>query len=355
MTHRLRTFLSLAAPVAALAIMGQGCLGGGEPAGGPDGGLFRTTDSENWTQLTTLNLGTQLGSIANVGMSALALDPQDPGSLYAGTVQNGLLYSLDGGESWSNPSGLSKGNIVAIAAHPKDKCVVYAARLNQIMKTENCHRDWEEVFFDARTDKRFNAIAVDWFNPDIVYAVTNDGDIVRSANGGAAWNVVHRADGIDLRNIVIDPFDSRVIYVSAYGRGILKSNDGGQNWEEIRDALTSVDSITRRTTMVATDPSNRNRVYHISDYGILRSDDAGANWTALTLPSPPNSVDILAFAVHPKDPKRLVYATERSVVFSGDAGLTWTSKRSPTSRPPDTLLYDLSESPRLYLAPGPTK
>ncbi len=335
--------------------MGQGCLGGGQPAGGPDGGLFRTADMENWTQLTVLNLGKQLGSIANVGVSALALDPQDAGALYAGTVQNGLLYSLDGGESWNNPAGLSKGRVVAIAAHPKDKCVVYAARLNQIMKTENCHRDWEEAFFDARTDKRFTAIAIDWFNPNVVYATTNDGDIVRSSNNGETWNVVHRLDGVELRNIVVDPHDSRVVYVSAFGQGVLKTTDGGQNWTQIRDALSEIDSKTRRSKIVAIDPSTANRLYQVSDYGILRSDDGGGTWTALTLPSPPDSVDILAFAVHPKNPKQLVYATEQSVVMSTDAGQTWTSKRSPTSRPPGALLYDLSEEPRLYFAPGETK
>lgn len=354
MKFRLRSFLKLLTPVLAIAIMGQGCFGGGQSQGGPDGGLYRSTDMESWMQLTTLNLGTQLGSIANVGMSSLALDPQDPGALYAGTVQNGLIYSLDGGESWNNPDGLSKGEVVAIAVHPENKCVVYAARLNQIMKTENCHRDWEEAFFDARTDKRFTSIAIDWFNPSVVYATTNDGDIVRSTNNGETWNVVHRVDGVNLKNISIDPHDSRIVYVSAYGRGILKTTDGGQNWEEIRDPLTEIDSNLRRSNLIVPDPNTEGRLYHISDYGIARSDDAGASWQALTLPSPPNSVDILAFAIHPTDPKRLVYGTESSIVFSADAGLTWTSRRSPTSRAPDTLLYDMSETPRLYLAPGST-
>ena len=223
------------------------------------------------------------------------------------------------------------------------------------LKTDNCHRDWKEVFFDARTDKRFTSIALDWFNPNVIYATTNDGDIVRSNNDGATWNVVYRLDGVKLKNIVVDPHDSRIVYVSAYGQGVLKTTDGGQNWEKIRDPLTEIDSKTRRSSFVATDPSTPNRVYQVSDYGILRSDDAGASWQALTLPSPPDSVKILAFAVHPKNPKELVYATKRSVVFSADGGATWTSKRSPTTRPPTALLYDLSEKSRLYLAPGATK
>lgn len=352
MTKRFRSLIPLFTAAFALVIMGQGCFGGTQEAG-PAGGLFRTSDAQDWAHLTVLNLGDKLGSIANVGTTSIALDPQDPGAIYVGTVENGVIYSLDGGESWNNPKDLSKGKVVAIAVHPKNKCIVYAARLNQIMKTDNCQRDWKQAFFDARTDKRFTSIAVDWFNPSIVYATTNDGDVVKSQNDGKTWTLIHRLEGTELKNIVIDPFDSRIVYVSAYGQGMLKTTDAGENWELIRDPFTEIDSKTRRSKWIAVDPSNQGRIYQVSDYGILRSDDRGATFQALTLPSPPNSVDILAFAVHPKDPKTLVYATERSVVLSTDAGTSWTSERAPTTRPPAALIYDENDPPRLFLAPGP--
>lgn len=340
------------APVLALAVMGQGC-GGGQQAQGPDGGVFRTASGETWTQLKTLVNEGKIGSIASVALASLAVDPQDNNAIYAGTVQDGILYTLDGGTSWMRTLGAGR-SVVSLTVHPKNKCVVYGARANQVIKTETCTRDWKQVYFDPRTDKMITAVAVDWYNPANVYAATSDGDIIKSENDGQAWRVVNRIEGgIKLNNIVIDPRDSRIVYVSTFGQGILKTTDGGTTWTRIRDELKDSQGNAfdgaRRTVMVQLDPNNAGRVYHLSKYGIIRSDDAGATWTALQLPTPPGSVDLIAFAVNPKDPKQLVYVTPSSIVMSADAGITWTTKKLPTSRAPSVLMYDNGNPPSLYL------
>ncbi len=341
-----------AIPLAALVLVGQGCIGGSKPAAGPDGGVFRTVNAgQAWTQLKVLNLGTKIGSIANVGLATLAQDPQDPKALYAGTAQDGILVSLDGGESWSQSPGSAGGPVVSIAVDPKDKCTVYAARRNQIIKTDNCMRDWKQAYFDPRTDKAVTAVMVDWFNPSVVYAATNDGDILRSDDRGAAWRVAHRVAGTRVNNLAMDPTDSRVVYASLFGKGVAKTVDGGASWVELRDPLNSFDGA-RRTNFIALDPNTKNRVYHASKYGVLISDDGAATWTALSLPTPPGTTDVKAFAVHPKDARQLVYATDKSVVISKDGGLTWTPAKLPTARPPAVLMYGMSEGYPLYLGPA---
>ncbi|MSR85067.1 hypothetical protein EXS71_01330, partial [Candidatus Uhrbacteria bacterium] len=106
------------APLLALVLLGQGCLNGPAKL---DGGAFMTKDSGiNWIQLKTLNLGTRLGSLADLGTVTMTIDPQDPLALYMGTTENGLLYSLDGGDSWAPSKGLSIGRINAILVDPKD-------------------------------------------------------------------------------------------------------------------------------------------------------------------------------------------------------------------------------------------
>jgi len=341
-------------PVFALVLLGQGCLGGQQTAQGPDGGVFETTTGETWTQQSVLNLGTKLGSIANVGIASLAVDPEDNNAIYAGTVENGILYSLDGGKSWSNPEALKSGRVDGIAIHPKSKCTIFALRANQIMKTENCNRDWTQVFFNPRTDTKFTSIFIDWFNPAIMYVSTDDGDILKSENNGMTWRVVDRVDGVRMNNIAMDPKDSRTVYVSSFGQGILKTTDGGENWTQIRDELNTFDGA-RKTTAVILDSNQANRVYHLSKYGVLLSDDAGATWQSVALPSPTNSIDLTAFAVHPKDSKKLVYATDNSVVFSSDGGLTWTSQKLPTTRSAAVLLYTPADPPTLYLGSAAAK
>ncbi len=345
-------------PVAAVCLLGAGCLGSSTATTptGPDGGVFRTKtdvfgpgiEVVEWKQLKLLNLSTKFGSIADVGTASAAFDPQDPLTMYLGTIQNGLMFTSDGGESWQSSKGLSVGRIESIAVSSKDKCVVYASRANQIFKTKNCGRDWDQAFFDGRVDKRFTALAIDPKNDNIIYAGTSDGDLFRSDNGGAAWRATYRVEGIFIMNIVVDPHDSKIVYAASWGSGVLKSTDSGATWISIRKPFQDFDRA-RFPRAVVLDPNVVNRVYHISRYGMLRSDDAGATWNPVTIASPNNTLDIRAMAIHPKDSKKLVYATDTSIAFSNDGGVTWTSRKLPTTRGASFLRFDTSATPALFV------
>ena len=286
-------------PLLGLVLFGAGCFSSTpQTAAGPDGGVFRTktdvfaakVDVVEWKQLKLLNLGTKFGSIADIGTISAAFDPQDPLTMYLGTAQNGLMYTNDGGESWQSAKGLSVGQIQAIAVDPQQKCVLYVGRDNQIFKTETCGRDWNQVFYDGRLDKKFMALAVDPKNSNVVYAGTSEGDLFRSDNAGATWRATYRVEGIHIMNIAIDP-----------------------------------------------------------RFGILRSDDAGATWNPLTIAAPNNTLDVRALAVQPKDPKKLVYATNTSIAFSNDGGVTWTNRKLPTTRGTSFVLFDGADKPGLFV------
>lgn len=342
--------------ILSLALFGAGCLPGTSSTSATDGGIFRTKDEGGaWQQLRTLNLGTKLGSIANLGTAALTVDPQDPLAVYAGTLENGLLYSLDGGESWNQARGLSIGRVQTVAVDPKDKCTVYATRGNQIFKTDNCGRDWNQAYFDPRTALVFQALIVDWYNPRTLYAGTSEGDIFRSDDGGKSWRRLQLVARERVNSLAIDPRDSRVIYAATNGSGILKTTDGGASWTAIADAFKDFEGA-KRVTAVVVDPQLAGTVYAVSKYGILESNDAGATWHALTLPTPAGTVDIRALAVHPKDSRVLVYATNASLVVTRDSGATWTARKLPTTRGVSSIVFD--RSPReqtLFLGTAPIK
>ncbi len=349
--------------VGTLLLFGAGCLGGtGQTATGPDGGVFRTktdvfaakVDVVEWKQLKLLNLGTKLeaNGLAAVGTVTAAFDPQDPLTIYLGTVQDGLFYTGDGGDSWQRAKGLSVGRVQAIAIDQTSRCVLYVGRANQIFKTETCGREWNQVFFDGRVDKTFTALAVDPKNGSVVYAGTSDGDLFRSDNAGATWRATYRVAGIRIMNLVVDPRDSAVVYAASWGSGVLKSTDGGGSWVSIRKPFQDFDKA-RFPRAVVLDPNVANRVYHISRFGILRSDDAGVTWTPLTIASPNNTLDVRAMAVYPKDPKKLTYSTNTSIAFSYDGGVTWTNRKLPTSRGASFMAFDGAEKPSLFIGALP--
>ncbi len=352
MNTRSRFFLT-ALPVLALVLLGQGC-GGSTASTSPDGGMFRTSDGgETWKQLRIINLGPKQASIAGMGIVTLAADPQDPKTIYAGTVENGIIFTNDGGDSWQqSPAPMNTGRVQAVAVDAKDKCTIYATMLNQIMKTTTCSRDWTRIYFDPRTDKSFTALAVDFYNSNIVYAGTNDGDLLKSENGGQSWRVVYRVEGVRINHLVMDPRDSRTLYAATMGYGIRKTQDAGQTWQTIRKEFDAFEGANR-PNLIVLDPSNAHRVYTVSKYGILVSDDGGATWAGLTLPTPPGTVDMKAFAVHPKDPKQLVYVTNKAVIWSVDGGQTWTTKKLPTTRGAAAIVYDGAAQPSLFMGASP--
>lgn len=350
----------LAISCAFLFLFGAGCFGSSAPvATGPDGGVWKSVDGgQTWAQKRAFVSGSKVTAGAgNIGVVAMAFDPQDRNAVYLGTQGNGLVFTLDGGESWqqsvaSDPTktALTTGRVNAVAVDPKNKCTVYAASANKIYKTETCGRDWAQVFFDPRTDKVFTQIAVDWFNPTILFAGTSDGDIFRSADSGVSWQTSKRVDGVAITSIAIDRRDSRVLYVGTQGEGIMKSTDSGTTWTQIKKEFGDEYQDARRVIQVVIDPVDSHTIYEISKYGIIKSVDAGATWSAIPLTSPPGSVKISSMAVDAKNTKHLVYTGTSVLQLSADGGATWVPKKLPSTQIGSSVLFDPMDSNVIYLA-----
>ena len=333
-------------PFTAVILLGQGCFGGQQTAG-PDGGVWKTPDrAETWEQKRALVTGAKVtADAALISVFDLEMDPQDRKAIYLGTGEQGMMMSLDSGDSWRKVTSLGQQAVRAVAVDAKDKCTVYAASQNKIYKTDNCTRDWKQVFYDPRTDKVMTDVTVDWFNSLIVYAGTSDGDILKSEDGGKSWKIVKRVDGTPISTIVISPHDSRLVFVGTQGSGVWKTLDGGRTWLEIRKQFGDELRDARRVTQLVLDPKNENRIYLVAQKaGIIRSDDQGENWVALNLPAPPGSFTINALAVDPRDPNTLVFTGPTTFTISSDAGNTWTAKKLPTTSAGTKLLIDPQDS-----------
>ncbi len=349
----------LAVASAFLFLFGAGCFGGTTTApAGPDGGIWKTSDGgQTWVQKKATVIGPKVtAASATYSILAMTFDPQDRNTVYAVTRANGLIVSLDGGESWQQSNSteptksiLSSGRVNAIAVDPKNKCTVYATMANKIYKTETCGRDWAQIFFDPRTDKIFTQVAIDWFNPTILFAGTSDGDVFRSVDSGVSWQTSKRVDGVVITSLVIDRHDSRTLYVGTQGEGILKSTDSGTTWTQIKKEFGDEFQDARRVIQVVLDPIDSNTIYEVSKYGIIKSTDAGATWSAIPLTSPPGSIKISSLAVDAKNTKHLVYTGTSVLQFSNDGGATWIPKKLPTTQIGSTVMIDPMDSSVIYL------
>ena len=352
--------LSFAFPLLVLSLVGAGCFGGSSTGpNGPDGGVWKTADGgATWVNEKALVSGASVtASVANVSVLSIAFDPQDHAAIYLGTAANGVLYSLDAGDSWQQAKNLAAGRVTDVQVDPKDKCTVYALSANKIFKTTDCGRDWAEAFFDPRGNVAFTKLAIDWYNPLTLFAGTTDGDVFKSLDGGASWRTSYRVDGNSVTSLVVDPHDSRVIYAGTISQGIAKTMDSGSTWTLIQDQFGPQYGDGQRVVQVVPDPVTAGTVYDVSAYGILKSTDGGATWTALTLTSPPGTIQINSLAIDPTNNQHLVFTGVSTLQFSVDGGKTWKPRTLPTTQSGGKLLIDPAQPSIIYLGvvPAPKK
>lgn len=333
----------------ALILLGAGCIQfTGSGSTGLDGGIFKSGDKgESWTQVSAIATAEGPKSLGGQDITALAQDPGEAKTLYAGTALNGLFVTLDGAAEWTQVDALAGVGIAAAAVSPGNKCHIFVASGNRILRSVDCARTFQNVYLDPRADAFIRDIEIDHFNSETVYAASSKGDLLKSTDNGGSWSPVHRFQ-TDIRQILMRAGDSRVIYVATKHRGLWKTTDGGAEWAEINEGLGDFSGSTDNLIMAEV-PAAGDSIIIGSNHGLLRTKDGGATWESIPLLTPPGSTAIHSLAVSPKDPNAIYYGTASTFYRSVDGGVRWVTSTNPTSRAATTLLVDRADDSVLYM------
>ena len=284
--------------------------------GTPWGGIWKTTNGgTTWTPLTDKQ--------ATLSISSLAYDPTDPtrNTLIAGTgltangtvcaagpcfstgsggLRNGLLYTQDGGNTWTSlgAATLAGQSVVGVAARGS---VMLAATY-----------EISGFPFDRHV-----------------------GALYRSTDGGASFTQVSGAGGTGLPNgpvssLVGDPSNPNRLYASVtapnataagnLSTAIYMSNDNGATWAQtfgVGQSGGTIQGATQTVIKIATGPGGAIAagVVNLNTRqvtGLFWSGNSGATWTQL--PTPPLNDGVMqaplnfAIAIDPTN-KNLVYVT----------------------------------------------
>ncbi len=129
------------------------------------------------------------------------------------------------------------GRINTIAFHPFNANIMWVgAPSGGIWKTTDAGATWSTVTDDLASIG-ISDITINPLNPDVLYAVTGDGDagdtysigIIKSTNGGATWKptdvTLQLSDRVYFRKIIIDPIDTATL-VATSNQGIYRTEDG---------------------------------------------------------------------------------------------------------------------------------
>ncbi len=337
------------AAVAALVLMGAGCFGGGGSAV-TAGGVWQSTDSgKTWEQTAAVPTATGVSSLSDVDVTAFAIDPQDSSAIYAGTLENGVFYSLDAGESWQRPEEVEarSGHVVGIGVSSEDVCTYFVAKSDRVMKTEDCGRSFDtEVYVESSSDVSITAMALDWYDPSIVWLGTSSGNVIRSVDGGGSWTTMTRLDD-DVTALLISNADSRIVFAGTKTNSMNRSTDSGVTWTNFEKTLKDFKSSDRVYGFAQN--GDGSLILMNTKYGLLSSSDNGVTWSGISLISSSGEVRIYGLAVAPESSDIIYYATDSTLNRSTSAGSAWTTSELPSTRAGFALMVDPDDSAHVYL------
>jgi photosystem II stability/assembly factor-like uncharacterized protein len=293
------------------------------------GELYKSTDG-GWTWQPT---GTGLPR----GVASLAVNPVVPTTLYAATFlpDAGLHKSTDGGASWS-ATGLTPEQgapVTALAIDPRNPETVYAGDdCCVVYKSTDGGVTWSHSHPGGTG---IHALAVDPHNPASVYAGLSAGRVPgvrKSTDGGATWTPINTGlppyQNYVVEGLVIDPTAAATLYArlravegtagfSSFMPSVWKSTDAGEHWSSVGAGMSCKpfgDSVYYAAiSSLAIDPLEPATLYSGEEpwpcYNfVLRTRDGGGQWSPYGKPYVTTAVT--ALAINPVRPW-LVYAATR--------------------------------------------
>jgi photosystem II stability/assembly factor-like uncharacterized protein len=256
------------------------------------GNIYKSVDGgASWQQKDTGLPASGSGSHTN-GIFSLAINPDHPATLYAGTNYDGAFRSVDNGETWSAING----------------CLPYRSGSNSYRKPLNA------LALNPHDDNRLSAII-----EGLYYALDDT----------MCWQQIagdfEHIGGISRSDLAFHPDEASTIYAASSNWSCFRSSDGGTNWENLHQASAiAFPPSSPDTLFVAAN------IYHGDPGGVFRSPDQGENWAkisaGITAPA------IRSLAIDHLNPDYLYTGTGQGLLFrSHDGGQTWVQLQRDTN------------------------
>ena len=263
--------------------------------------------------------------------------------LFAGT-DGGIFVSDDGGNNWIDWShGLATTQFYRIGGYPMNENLVYGGtqdngtnRLDAGVWTHVLGADGMET-------------AIDYTDPDIVYACIQYGGLRKSLNGGIDFFEI----GNDINEssawvmpYIMDPINPQVLYAGF--QNVWKTTNGGNSW-------TKISALSGPQQSMAIAPSNPNYIYTASNTAIYRTIDGGLSWTNISSGLPTGNAAITYIAISDIDPDQVWvtfsgYSPGVKVFESTDGGNSWTNYSGTLPNlPVNCIVHESGNYEALYI------
>lgn len=286
---------------------------------GNDGGIaISDSRGELWTRV--LNMPT-------TQFYEIGLDPSNPERFFGGTQDNGTLRR-DGNDRWVRILG---GDGFYVIVDPENPNIVYAeSQWGRLVKVVNGSPIFALSGINRNEKTNWSTpVVMDPNNNQVLYYGAER--LYRTVDAAVSWGPIspNLARGGSqllgtISTIAVSPVDSNIVWVGTDDGYVWVTNDYGNTWARVSDGLP-----LRWVTRVIADPLERDVAY-ITYSGlrwrdpetyVYRTRDLGVTWSDITSNLPEAPVN--AFAVDPVDTDVLYLGSDVGAFVSLNGGLDW--------------------------------
>jgi Bacterial Ig domain/Calx-beta domain/Domain of unknown function (DUF4214) len=252
--------------------------------GSVSGGIWKTTDGgASWQPLADF--------LTNLAVSSMVIDPTNPNVLYAGTGEGyfngdsirgaGVFKTTDGGATWNQLLQTAASPnwyyVDRLAISPADNQVLLAATRSGVWRSADGGTTWSRrlttsFMFDVNFDPTEASKAI---------ASGDNGTIRYSTDGGLTWNPATGISGSRIE-VAYARSSPNIVYASVEnGQGqVYKSTDGGQSYSLINGTSQHLQDQGWYDNALWVDPTNPNNIV-VGGITLFRSTNGGANFSQI--------------------------------------------------------------------------
>lgn len=272
-------------------------------------------------------------------VTTVAVDPQLPATVYAGTMGDAVYKSPDGGQRWlPHNVGLKEhvSYVNQFVFHPDHSETIYAATTVGVFRTTNGGRSWEEQMTGMKEVHIVVTLAMSPKNPRVLYAGTTGG-AYRSQDGAATWQkvnnglipaeVLEASLSLGVNTLVVDPVNPDTVYAGTT-KGLFKTKNQADSWERIGQSLPD-----QFISTLVIHPTQNQVLYVGGRAGVQKSLDGGQTW--LPMNNGLETLNIRTIVMSPLDPQTVYAGTNGSGLYRSTNGAqTWSRVQLATGPSP---------------------
>ena len=291
-------------------------------ANGSIQGVYRTDDGgDSWTAVNSSQLN-------NIGFHwwfrGIFIDPTDENTIY--NVDFVVEKSTDGGQNWSTSFPNVHVDQHAMAFNSMVAGQVLLGNDGGFYKSDNGGNSW--VKDETLPITQIYRIHVDFQNDNKVYAGTQDNSTMRTTTGSTDnWDIITGGDGFQP---LVDPTNTNIIYALSQRGNLVKSINNGASFFSAMSGISSGDRKNWDTPIVF-DPADSEILYYGANR-LYKTTNAAGNWTPISPdlsngPYPGNLTfgTIISIDVSPLDSNIIYVGTDDGNVWvTQNGGTDWT-------------------------------